>query len=100
MHIESQDFFIEKNEKFSGADQMPWKTSKNPFPLQDLNGYDYTVIQIAVAFVMIIGISFLTKPPAKEEVRKWKDAGVFLEYLSFGANSGMGGFFRFQASKQ
>lgn len=49
---------------------MPWKTSKNPFPLQDLNGYDYTVIQIAVAFVMIIGISFLTKPPAKEEVRK------------------------------
>ena len=35
-----------------------------------MNGYDYTVIQIAVAFVMIILISLLTKPPDKEEVKK------------------------------
>ena len=35
---------------------------------QDLNGYDYTVIQIAVAFVMIGLISMLTKPPDKEQV--------------------------------
>lgn len=46
------------------------ENDSRPSIVKSVNGYDFTAIQIAVAFVAIIGISLLTQPLDKSQVDK------------------------------